>query len=138
MENTRGQIYNRNRAKQVVNFNGLIYGNITPTDIDGLIDFHNKCFVFMELKYKDAPLPDGQRIAIENVIKSQGKPSIGIVASHDMPADRDINAVDCRVREIFYHGKWHVVKQSYSVKRMIDRFVDKYAPECLHINEVKP
>ncbi len=111
-----------------------MYGNITPTDIDGLIDFHGKCFVFIELKYKDSPVPFGQKLAIENVLKSLNKPAIGIVASHDMPTDRDVDVKACLVREYFYKSNWHVPRDPYNVKRMIDEFVGRHAPECLRMS----
>jgi len=40
----RGKIEHRDRARQIRDFSNLRYGNITPTDIDGLIEYQNKCF----------------------------------------------------------------------------------------------
>lgn len=133
MGRVRGEIYSRERARQINNFNGLIYGNITPTDVDGLIDFHGKCFVFIELKYLDSELPFGQKLALERIINSLKKPSICIVASHAMQTRYDVDVKTCQVREYFFSGKWHTPKETYNVKRMIDEFVFKYAPECLHL-----
>ena len=48
----RGKIGNRRRALQIRDFTGLRWGNITPTDIDALIDFGDKVFVFIEVKKK--------------------------------------------------------------------------------------
>lgn len=134
MESTRGEIYNRQRAKQINNFNGLSYGKITPTDIDGLLDMHGKCAILIEMKYKDAPLPFGQKLALERVVSNSKVASICIVAAHDLPVDLDVPVADCIVREYFYHGKWHEPKEQYTVKRMCDEFVAKHAPECLHLN----
>ena len=38
----RGATTYKERAKQGRDFTGLRYGNITPTDIDGLIEYHGK------------------------------------------------------------------------------------------------
>jgi hypothetical protein len=133
MENDRGQIYNRSRAKQIVNFNGLIYGSITPTDIDGHIDFHNKCAVWLELKYLNTPLKHGQRQALERAVTNSRIPSICIIGEHDLQPENDIPAHLCKMREYFYKGKWHIPKEQYTIKRMTDEFVGKHAPECLHL-----
>jgi hypothetical protein len=136
MESTkRGEIYNRARAKQLINFNGLVYGTITPTDIDGLLDFHGKCFVFIEAKYKDTPLPNGQRRALETIVRALNKPAICIVATHSIEAHDDIDMANCLVREYFENGRWQTTKDIYRVKRMVDEFVGKYAPECLHLTD---
>lgn len=64
----RGIIRNEDRAKQINDFSGLRFERgITPTDVDGLIDFNNKQFILFEVKYGAAPLPDGQRMALERL-----------------------------------------------------------------------
>ena len=50
----------RERAKQIIDFTGLQWDTITPTDIDGLIEYKNKAMVFMEFKHNDAQMPKGQ------------------------------------------------------------------------------
>ena len=47
----RGAIMHAERAKQLNDFNGLQYGNITPTDIDGVIDYKDRAMVFLEIKF---------------------------------------------------------------------------------------
>ena len=44
--NNRGVIQNRDRKKQIIDFSGLKYGKITPTDIDGLIEYKDKAMMF--------------------------------------------------------------------------------------------
>jgi len=70
----RGVINNRARAQQIINYSGLRYDTITPTDIDGFIDFGNKVFVIMEFKHSDAPLPYGQRLALKRLCDSIKRP----------------------------------------------------------------
>lgn len=133
MESIRGEIYNRPRAKQINNFNGLIYGAITPTDIDGVIDFHGKCFVFLEMKYRDTPLPFGQRLAFERIVNNSKRPAICIIARHDMQPDLDVDVKNCMVSEYYTGNTWRHPRNPYNVKRMIDEFLSRYAPECLHL-----
>lgn len=65
--NERGKIENRNRARQIIDFSGLQYGKITPTDIDGLIEYHDKAILLLEFKYADAEMPRGQKVALERM-----------------------------------------------------------------------
>lgn len=51
----RGIIRHRRRRLQVNDFSVLRYGRITPTDIDGFLDFGGRAFVFIELKHGDVP-----------------------------------------------------------------------------------
>jgi hypothetical protein len=131
MAEQRGVIHYRQRSRQIVNFAGLIYGKITPTDIDGAIDFKNKCAVYIEYKYRDTPIQYGQRIFLERQVQNSNKPAICIVARHNMPQERDIDGAQAVVSEYFTGKAWHVPKSQYTVKRMIDEFVAKHAPECL-------
>lgn len=134
MGNGRGEIHNRDRAKQLINFSGLRYGTITPTDIDGQIEFHGKCFVYIELKYKDTPIPDGQKKALMQDVDNHNKPTILIIGTHNIPPERDIDASICVVREYYSKGKWYKPKKSFTIKKLIDEFIYRYAPECLHLH----
>ena len=57
--NKKQGIQNRSRARQIIDFSGIKYGNITPTDIDGGFEKQNEVFVFFEMKYGDAEMPTG-------------------------------------------------------------------------------
>lgn len=133
----RGDIFNRGRAQQQNKFSGLRYGNITPTDIDGLIEYHNRAYIFIEVKYLDACLPFGQKLALERLVKDlgkAGKPAIAIVAEHNIHnVDEDVPAAECRVREFYLcsYREWRPPKRSVKVKELIDSFID------LHVNGKK-
>ena len=84
---SRGEINNRDRAMQINDFRGLRYGTITPTDIDGFLDLNDNVFVFIELKYGDAELPYGQRLALERLCDAAwngGKESYLLIGRHDV------------------------------------------------------
>jgi hypothetical protein len=120
----RGKIINRNFASQIRDFSGLRFGNITPTDIDGFIDFQNNCFIVMEFKHKDSKLPFGQKLAIERLVdnlEAAGKKCIGIVAEHDTSGD--IDCANCYVREYRYRKQWYPKPIPTTVKQLIDKFL---------------
>lgn len=124
----RGDIYNPARASQLVSFSDFRYGKITPTDIDGLIDFGGNSFVFMEFKFKDAPLPYGQRLAIENMsmrLIRGGATVIAIVGEHETPVDSAIIAANATVREYLYHGVWQATQTPYTCKSLVDAFITR-------------
>ncbi|HEY6021391.1 MAG TPA: hypothetical protein VIY48_16245, partial [Candidatus Paceibacterota bacterium] len=87
-------IENMQRLRQAKDFSGLRFGSIMPTDLDGIIDYHDKAWVVIEYKSGDAPLNYGQRLAFERLCRDLGKlkPTIGIIATHDQPTGR---AIDC-------------------------------------------
>lgn len=104
----RGKIRNRDYASQIRDFSGLRFENITPTDIDGHIDYKNKLSIWFEAKHGDAPLPYGQRLAFERIcddIQRGGKPCIFFIATHNTSGD--IAFTDVEVREYRWHGQWH-------------------------------
>lgn len=105
----RGKIRNRDAGKQIIDYSGLRFNRITPTDIDGLIEFQGKAFIFYEFKYGDAPMPLGQKIALTRMvdaIQSGGTPAMLILGSHNNPAHEDIDAANAVVRAIYWNGSW--------------------------------
>ena len=127
-DDNRGKIQNRQYAKQLVDFSGVRYGNITPTDIDGLIEYKDKCFVIYEFKHKNAELPYGQRLALErlaNAVSKSGKEVVVFICSHDSDsASSDIYAADTRVVETFYDGKWQHRNGTKTAKESTDSFFE--------------
>jgi hypothetical protein len=117
------------RAHQICDFGGLVFGSITPTDIDGFIEYQNKADIFIELKYEDAQLPFGQRLAYERLvddIRKTGKPAICIIATHktsDPLIDIDISRA--LVNEYRWKGQWHTIKNRKTVREFIDLFFSK-------------
>jgi len=93
----RGDTNNKLLAAQARDFTGLVYGNISPTDLDGMIEFHNKCYVLFEAKYAYGKMREGQQIALERFCDDLKKPSILILAIHSYEYPAPIRFANCKV-----------------------------------------
>lgn len=105
----RGRIQLRDRARQIVDFSGLRYGKITPTDLDGLIEFQNKAFILYEYKYQNADMPPGQKLALTRLIDclNLSKPSVLFLCRHEIAdCESDIPGARIIVAKRYYRGKW--------------------------------
>jgi len=122
----RGQIRSRRYASQQNDFSGLAYGKITPTDIDGFLDFGGKAFVILEGKHVGAPLPLGQKIALTrntDACQRGGVSTLLIVAEHDTRGDIDFASLP--VRDYYYLRKWRP-GSARTVRELIDVFLIKH------------
>lgn len=130
-DDNRGIIKNRTYSSQQKLFVGLKYGKITPTDIDGFLDFKNKLFVVIEIKHGTGPVPFGQKLAIERIVDNlsniAGKKAIGIIGRHNSP--EDIIVGDCWVSAIRWNKQWTPLHDGETVKSIIDKMVIKYIPQ---------
>lgn len=124
MDESRGIIRNRQYATQIRDFSGMRFGSITPTDIDGYIEYRGRCHVLIELKYGEARLPYGQKLALERLCDDleQAKPTLAIIASHTCVGDIDV--AGATVTETRFHGKWYPREDGASVREMTERFID--------------
>lgn len=123
-DNNRGAIQFRDRRKQIVDFSEVRFGNITPTDCDGIIEYHNKAYILFEIKYHDATVPKGQLLALTRAVddfKKANKQALLVIAEHDVDnTDEDIKADKCSVRK-WYNGQWKTF--SGSLKSLIEKFI---------------
>ena len=125
----RGVIENTKRAQQINDFSGLRYGHITPTDIDGLIEYKDKGYVILEVKYNGKELPYGQRLAIERITKDvaySGKAALALIADHYVAdTDSSVDVASCNVREIYYSREraWRKPKRIMTVREITDKFL---------------
>ena len=104
-----GLIANPEQANQVHDFSKLRRGKCTPTDIDGMLEFHSQTFVFWEFKHWRNPfIPDGQRIAIEQLcdVVSNSRPSIIFHCIHEIEAPAPIDCGPVPVHRYYRSGKW--------------------------------
>lgn len=99
------------------------YGKITPTDIDGLIEYQNKAYILLEAKSGDAPTPYGQKLALERMCDDlqKIKPTLLIFVHHDTPVNQAIDFARCQVGQFRYKGQYRQFEKS--VKQLIDWFL---------------
>ena len=118
----------RVKAGQLINFDGLRWGKKSMSDIDAMFEYKNKLFVVIEYKYKDSPLPLGQKIALTTLVDTlnQVKPALLIIASHSTPShEGDIDAASAIVTKMYGRNGWINIsdKPQQNVKSVVERFV---------------
>ena len=125
----RGEINYSGRFKQLISFHGIKrHRNITPTDIDALIDYNGNAFIFFEGKHENKDLDFGQKKAIENLVNGlseSGRPSCCFVFKHNSNVNDIVIAKDCLVTEIYFQGKWKCDIKKRTVLQCIEDF-EKY------------
>lgn len=134
----RGKIYNEEKAKQLNNFSGLRFGKITPTDVDGLLDFANKLFVLIEVKTDGVDLPHGQRQALErtcDAIHKAGKMSALLIVTHNTPIEQQIDVAKCQVIECRLNGKRKEILRPVKCKEAVDHLLGLAGLEYRSDNE---
>ena len=111
---------------QVNDFSGL---TVTPTDIDGMIEYKNKAYIFFEIKYGKAELPTGQRLALERLARDTikaGKKSIVFIGEHiTKDTSKSIDVSQCKVRAYFYNNKWIDSKVDIRLGEAVKLYIDK-------------
>ncbi len=126
-DNNRGKIQNKERAKQLIDFSGIRYGNITPTDIDGYFEKADKAFVFYEYKLSGAEIPKGQSLALMRIVdglSTAGKDAVLFLCRHEEEnPNNEIRASGALVEKIYWHGKWHE-GSGLTVKQQTDKFMN--------------
>lgn len=124
----RGEIQCKERARQIRDFTGLRFGTITPTDIDGFIEFRDRLFVWIEAKLEGEALPAGQRLALErncDAVQESGRMAVVLVVEHDTAATEDIDFASCIVREYRLNGEWHTPIRLIRCRQAIEILLDK-------------
>lgn len=104
----RGKVRNVALATQYRDYSGLRFErNITPTDIDGSLDFGGKLFVLLEYKAKGAPMSEGQRMHLEShakAINEGSKKAAVLVCEHETKPGEPIDGAAARVVEYIWWG----------------------------------
>ena len=116
-------LHNREQAGQLKIFAGLKWGSISPTDIDGFLDFGDRLFVFVEVKHGESMPPTGQRIALERLCdacEAENRVSAVLIATHS--SSEDIEVKDLRVIRYRWRRKWVSPRGEISVQQAINRF----------------
>jgi len=120
---------NRARAKQLIDFAGLRWNRLSPTDVDISIDWGQETFVFVEVKGINQPLTVGQRIHLEGLVRglrAGGKEAYALVAKHSTRATEDIMAADCLVTSQFDGNNWEAVDTNECLGDRMNTLYDEH------------
>lgn len=121
-------INNEKIVSQIKEFQGLRWEKIGPTDIDAFIDFGDRAFFIIELKYKDSDVKYGQKKALERLCdacQTAYRDSIVILATHDSSVGEKIICADAIVKEVRYKGEWFPPLRKYTVKELVESYLSK-------------
>lgn len=125
----KSKIHNPKRMKQLVDFSGLeLDSGIYPTDIDGLIEYHNSEYIIIEVKHGNADVPYGQKLALRRMVDDftrAGKRAMAVVCEHRVDdVNKPVIAAHCKVREIYYGGerRWRPPDNPMNVRQAVDSF----------------
>jgi len=121
----RGTPRNLGHIRERANFKGLRFGTITPTDIDGLIEFEGKCCIFMETKHGDADLPVGQRLALERNCDRWGDSGIVLVMRKSSTAGGMYDIAKLPVVEFRHAKNWQPANGKSTCLIWVERFASK-------------
>jgi hypothetical protein len=124
MNAPRGAIRNANYRQQIADFTGLRWGNITPTDLDGFLDFGDRLFVFIEGKHGMAQIQYGQKLAMERLVDacaSETRASIGFIVRHKTPPDAEIDYANALVAEFRWRQKWNPPAGDIKLREAVER-----------------
>lgn len=115
--------------KQLIDFKGLdVDGYIYPTDIDGILEYKDSEYIIFEIKYGNANVPYGQRLAIQRMVDDFtkiGKRAVAFVCEHSVRnADTPVVAAFCKVREMYCGGdsQWRVPEFDVTVREAVNSF----------------
>lgn len=130
---SRGKYQCENFAKQIISFEGLRFkgrngmSNVTPTDIDGLVQLDNEnCFIFFELKYS-GDMPSGQANALTKLCDAIQKGGVNcavFVAVHNISYPNPIIAKDADVKRVYWNGRWYPEHKNRKLYEIALNFVD--------------
>ena len=99
-------IQNPYRASQVLDYAGMLEAPLSPTDIDGLIEWHNRAYIIIEVKHGHAQMRKGQRLALERMVKDfnkAGKSAVAIVVEHYVDdTQKSVFVASKIVREVYF------------------------------------
>lgn len=122
-----GIIYDWQKNKRYIAFDGLQFGMNRPSDVDGLMILPDKTIV-IEYKCGMVGLKPIQRWVLKTLVddaQTAGKKSIAIIARY---FDRDprnvVDASSCLVTETYINGRWYEVsKCKYTLRQTMERFL---------------
>tara|TARA_R110001599_G_C11769685_1_gene611230 strand:+ start:52 stop:447 length:396 start_codon:yes stop_codon:yes gene_type:complete len=117
-------IRNSNQTKQGIDFTGIEYGKIHPTDIDAVLEFDNKALILIEVKKKGSEILTGQRLVLERIADSwHTKKAVVLYVTHCFENENiDIPLAECTVDKIYLKKEWKPAQRQISLKDTLKGF----------------
>tara|TARA_B110000977_G_scaffold177335_1_gene233757 strand:+ start:1055 stop:1453 length:399 start_codon:yes stop_codon:yes gene_type:complete len=127
-------IRNSNQTKQGIDFTGIEYGKIHPTDIDAVLEFDNEALILMEVKKKGNKIPTGQRLVLERIANSwHTNKSVVLYVTHSFKNDnKDIPLSECNVDSVYINKEWKSLNKTISLSDTLSVLGKKW-----NINKLK-
>jgi len=122
----KGLIRNENQVKQAIDFKGLDYGSIHPSDIDAVLEFDNKHLILFEVKRLGNNIPIGQRLLLKRVCDNWKGNSIVLKAEHNCNDEETIFLDECVLTEYYKSGKWVKTNGTTNIKEVLDNLAIKW------------
>ena len=123
------RIENEKRARQLVRFDDMDFGNKGFTDIDAVMDWRGRAWLLFEVKGRGKGLTTGQRILAEHFVGmawESGRYAVVAVVEHGVrDCNRDVRLSECEVVEL-YETKgmaWRPPREPMTAKELARRFV---------------
>jgi hypothetical protein len=131
----RGKIRNKTAATVVRDMSKLRWDNITPTDIDAFLDFGDRLFIIIEVKYGGHTMPHGQELAISRLCAashSEARTAIAVQAmflDRHLTEDNEVDYAACEVTQYRIGAEpWISVweHRTVTLKEFIDELRESY------------
>ena len=133
----RGTYQFEEYGKRLISFEGMNFRgstgkvNVTPTDIDGFIQFDiGNIFIFVEFKYGAPRVPDGQARALNALVDAINGHAIWVIATHhNSDFTQPVIAAEAVVHRYYSNSfdekGWNVLANKMKLKQFIDFYLNK-------------
>jgi len=106
---------------RVICFDGMNrIRNITPTDIDAIMDYGGNAWWIAECKFAGNKMKHGQRVALERIADKLPNCLLFVCEHHN--AEGQILLKDCIVTERYWRKKWSAPGSKVTVLETVESF----------------
>ena len=119
---TAGKIYNEEKFRQQLLFDGISDDKRTGTDGDWIYESKkDRLFIMAEVKEYGKEVTIGQKILIKNLVENMGGVyrTYGFVLWHKTASDKDILLKDTIVKEVYFKDKSGKVVEANQLEKNI-------------------
>ena len=127
----KSTIKHEDRARQLLNFQGLHKNKIGPADIDFALEVDNKYLILGEVKLEGKEFSAGQEMMLTRTADRWGRGSVVLYVRHNTPVKEQVHLKECRVVKCYYARKWKVPKTLTTVGDAIEAFAQRWDADKL-------